>query len=225
MARTEPLSNTSWKQSIANRKQLKTLSSNREVADYCDFVDYKFDPKKGFRKLKIYLKHNANTSFTGDFKITSGHEISLPTEIQESLLSEIQSIQDPYIIVEVLDIDESNPQLEEDYLRKLERDVATSLSDPENRKERLRKAPELPEVFSVTTTVHKRNPDVIAEVLDRATGICEGCGKPAPFKRASDGSPYLEVHHRVPLSKGGKDIIDNALALCPNCHRKAHFGE
>ncbi len=121
-------------------------------------------------------------------------------------------------------IDESNPQSEEAYLHKLERDVAASLSDRENRKERLRKALELPEVFSVTTTVYKRNPDVIAEVLDRANGECEECGKPAPFKRASNGSPYIEVHHRVPLSEGGKDTINNALALCPNCHRKAHFG-
>lgn len=113
----------------------------------------------------------------------------------------------------------------EDYYSKLARDVSNSLSDPKNRKKRLKKASEFPETLSVTTTVYKRNPDVIAEVLERAQGKCEECGKPAPFNRASTGSPYLEVHHRIPLSERGKDTMDNAFALCPNCHREAHFGE
>jgi len=26
------------------------------------------------------------------------------------------------------------------------------------------------------------------------------------------------------LSEGGEDTIDNAGALCPNCHKQAHFG-
>ena len=73
-------------------------------------------------------------------------------------------------------------------------------------------------------TVFKRNPDVIAEVLERASGKCEYCNKPAPFKRASDGTPYLEVHHEIFLSQGGDDSVDNAVALCPNCHKEAHFG-
>lgn len=58
-------------------------------------------------------------------------------------------------------------------------------------------------------------------VLERAAGKCECCGEAAPFMRA-DGSPYLEVHHVVPLSQGGEDGTGNAVALCPNCHRKLH---
>nr|WP_275041241.1 HNH endonuclease signature motif containing protein [Halomonas meridiana] len=46
----------------------------------------------------------------------------------------------------------------------------------------------------------------------------------APFNRKSDGSPYLEVHHRKPLAEGGDDTVANAIALCPNCHRAAHYG-
>ncbi|OOL15317.1 hypothetical protein BXQ27_32765, partial [Klebsiella aerogenes] len=26
------------------------------------------------------------------------------------------------------------------------------------------------------------------------------------------------------LSNGGEDSVENAIALCPNCHRQAHFG-
>uniref|UniRef100_UPI003D06D395 HNH endonuclease n=1 Tax=Alcaligenes faecalis TaxID=511 RepID=UPI003D06D395 len=64
----------------------------------------------------------------------------------------------------------------------------------------------------------------MAEVLERASGSCEACKEPAPFKRKSDGTPYLEVHHRIQLAHGGEDTVENAIALCPNCHRKAHFG-
>ena len=76
----------------------------------------------------------------------------------------------------------------------------------------------------MTTTAFVRNPDVIAEALARANSKCEECDNDAPFLRVSDGTPYLEAHHQVPLAQGGEDTVDNAVALCPNCHRKAHFG-
>ncbi len=37
-----------------------------------------------------------------------------------------------------------------------------------------------------------------------------------------NGVPYLEEHHVIPLNEGGDDSINNAVALCPNCHRKIH---
>lgn len=69
-----------------------------------------------------------------------------------------------------------------------------------------------------------RNADVIVEVLNRAQGACEGCGEPAPFNRRSNGTAYLEVHHIVRLADDGNDTVENAIALCPNCHRRKHFG-
>lgn len=79
--------------------------------------------------------------------------------------------------------------------------------------------------INVLRTEFQRNPDVIAQTLSRAEGKCELCGQPAPFLRAADGSPYLEVHHVVPLAQDGEDTVDNARALCPNCHRRVHYGE
>ena len=64
----------------------------------------------------------------------------------------------------------------------------------------------------------------VVEALNRANGICESCDSPAPFLRAKDQTPFLEVHHWVPLSEGGEDTVENAGAICPNCHRKEHFG-
>jgi 5-methylcytosine-specific restriction enzyme A len=107
----------------------------------------------------------------------------------------------------------------------IDKDVTKSLNDSsEVRKERLKNAPKIPEVIKTITTNYKRNADVIAEVLKRANGICEHCGKQAPFIRAKDRTPYLEVHHRKPLAEGGEDTVENAEALCPNCHAEKHFG-
>lgn len=73
--------------------------------------------------------------------------------------------------------------------------------------------------------VFNRNQYVVAEVLDRANGVCENCKKPAPFTKDIDSKPYLEVHHIIPLAEGGDDTVKNAIALCPNCHRHAHYGK
>jgi len=67
-----------------------------------------------------------------------------------------------------------------------------------------------------------RSPDVVAYVLQRANGQCELCGS-STF--ATDlGDTYLEVHHVVQLSVGGPDTVDNAVAVCANCHRELHYG-
>jgi 5-methylcytosine-specific restriction protein A len=103
--------------------------------------------------------------------------------------------------------------------------VQRSLKDTDAvRARRLAAADPTPATMVVQTTVFVRNPDVVAAALVRAAGMCEGCMRPAPFLRRKDGKPYLEVHHRRPLAKGGKDTLDNAATLCPNCHRQAHHG-
>lgn len=59
-------------------------------------------------------------------------------------------------------------------------------------------------------------------VMKRADGLCEACRKRAPFKK-NDGSPYLEPHHTLNLSDDGPDHPSHVIALCPNCHRRAHY--
>ncbi|WP_159657839.1 HNH endonuclease [Vibrio atypicus] len=93
-----------------------------------------------------------------------------------------------------------------------------------NRRKRLSQATKKPKVIYEMVKRFKRNPDVVAEVLLRADGKCEGCNEAAPFPRRTDGTGYLEVHHKLPLAKGGEDTVENAVAMCPNCHREAHFG-
>lgn len=57
----------------------------------------------------------------------------------------------------------------------------------------------------------------------RSKGHCEWCG--AQGFRKHDGEIYLESHHVVQLCAGGLDEITNVIALCPNDHRMAHYGE
>ena len=70
-------------------------------------------------------------------------------------------------------------------------------------------------------TTYQRNPKIAELAKIMAKGNCRLCGKRGPFKD-SFGRPFLETHHVKWLSKGGKDSIDNIVALCPNCHRKMH---
>ncbi|MBZ0289222.1 MAG: HNH endonuclease, partial [Anaerolineae bacterium] len=58
----------------------------------------------------------------------------------------------------------------------------------------------------------------------RAKGVCEGCGQKAPFK-TSKGEPFLEVHHVNRLADGGPDHPAAVVAICPNCHRRAHYSQ
>jgi 5-methylcytosine-specific restriction protein A len=73
-------------------------------------------------------------------------------------------------------------------------------------------------------TQFKRDPAVVAWILEEANGVCECCKKPAPFIK-DDETPFLEVHHIKRLADEGPDVVSNAAALCPNCHRELHYGQ
>ena len=45
---------------------------------------------------------------------------------------------------------------------------------------------------------------------------CERCG----WDKAR-----CDIHHRIPKAQGGLHTIDNAIVLCPNCHRIEHEGK
>jgi 5-methylcytosine-specific restriction protein A len=112
------------------------------------------------------------------------------------------------------------------YLSEFNNSVEKSMIDsPSDRLARLKQPSTVPKKARAYVAIFVRNPDVVAEILLRAKGTCEGCGSYAPFVRKKDGTPYLEVHHKKKLSDGGADSIMNAIALCPNCHRERHFGE
>lgn len=74
-----------------------------------------------------------------------------------------------------------------------------------------------PRVPTISSKV-KRDPKVRKEVIKRAINGCEreSCGD----KRRYTG--FLDVHHILGVEKS--DRVWNCVALCPNCHREAHYG-
>lgn len=75
---------------------------------------------------------------------------------------------------------------------------------------------------SINSNTFIRSTNVAKETKKRANGICQYCNQPAPFIDRK-GNPYLEVHHVIWLSRGGKDSTANTVALCPNCHTRMHI--
>lgn len=80
-----------------------------------------------------------------------------------------------------------------------------------------------PKRGSYSATFIVRDDRVRKRVLKRAQGRCEHCGE-LGFKRLN-GSYFVEAHHIISLAEQGPDTLDNVIALCPNHHREAHFGE
>lgn len=81
-----------------------------------------------------------------------------------------------------------------------------------------------PDQREVLSYLYQRDPRVAAYALLVAKGICADCNNPGPFTSKRTNMKYLEVHHIKQLKDGGGDTIDNVVALCPNCHRKRHYG-
>ena len=76
----------------------------------------------------------------------------------------------------------------------------------------------------ISATVYRARSDAVgAYAHARSHGTCEKCGCSAPFV-TPNGEPYLEVHHVFRLADDGPDDIFHVAAICPNCHREAHYG-
>jgi predicted HNH restriction endonuclease len=50
--------------------------------------------------------------------------------------------------------------------------------------------------------------------------LCHNCQN--SFNK-EDGTPYIEVHHIIPMREGVEDSINNLSVLCAHHHRFAHF--
>jgi 5-methylcytosine-specific restriction protein A len=100
--------------------------------------------------------------------------------------------------------------------------AAPHLSEAELRQRALQAASPSQKGRSSSATIYQRSAAVRDWVLARAKGHCEGCSEAAPFETAA-GRPYLEPHHIRRLSDGGPDHPAHVAAVCPNCHRRAHF--
>ncbi|WP_263167239.1 HNH endonuclease signature motif containing protein [Streptomyces sp. SCSIO ZS0520] len=71
-----------------------------------------------------------------------------------------------------------------------------------------------------------RSPAARDAVLIRSKGSCENPSCLGhPTERTDKGAPLLEVDHVNDLARGGPDVPDAMVALCPNCHALKTRGE
>lgn len=177
-------------------------------------------------KISRYMKNMASGAFTerNYFKICSPDPTALRAWIRMrggDDFSKLCSQCDPDPVTEPISIAQRAVLSDDEF----EKAATEAMKDESSaRAARLQAADPYPIFTTITVGAFVRNRDVVAAVLLRANGFCEECNKPAPFTRASTGTPFLEVHHKERLADGGKDTVKNAVALCPNCHRKAHYG-
>jgi 5-methylcytosine-specific restriction enzyme A len=111
-----------------------------------------------------------------------------------------------------------------DYEEEFAEEDVWRLSLEENRKLALLAAEENPRTLQRSVSMRKRSERIRIYVLRRARGVCEYCGKEAPFT-TDKGRLYLEPHHIRRLSDGGPDNPKFMAAVCPNCHRRAHYSK
>ncbi len=182
-----------------------------------DILALDSDKSKGFQSMSVLHYLGLKKEFKNIFK-------------EQSLRAAINNLkndsQDFDLIIELL---EYNPEFSEIITTDTHKLENSQNDSSENRKNRLKNDLIKPKKQKSYVYTYIRNPDVVAEALYRANGVCESCHEKAPFNRKSNGTPYLEVHHIKPLSEQDTteenlDVLENVLALCPNCHRKMHFG-
>jgi len=106
--------------------------------------------------------------------------------------------------------------VDEDFETEVSKQIEESLGKP--------KGDPNPPQREVRSFQYVRDPKVAAYVLRESKGKCYDCKKKGPFTSRATGLPYLEVHHIKMLKERGADTIKNAVALCPNCHRKRYYG-
>lgn len=182
--------------------QNKTLAKSRQIDDLGIFLFEAFRPKIYTYQGQVMLAGDPYQEIQADIN----------KEPRKVWIFPLKLINNDIPIPLSKDIFEGINQQREKYVHKLSMDEL---------RERARRSSEIPGERIVTTKQFERNPNITELAKRRANGICQLCHSRAPFI-TKQGDPFLETHHIIPLGQGGKDTIENTVALCPNCHRKMH---
>jgi 5-methylcytosine-specific restriction protein A len=171
---------------------------------------------RGYQSMDILHYLGLKRGFRGIFRQLS---------VEDAIQLLLTDTQDFSLIVSLLQMASKSASIS--YQKLLEKEYeeleSSLLLSEQSRRNRIKISKQIAEKVRVYSFAFKRNADIVVEALNRSEGHCELCKSAAPFRR-SDGSVYLEVHHIVSLADGGADSLMNVAALCPNCHREAHFG-
>lgn len=198
------------KKSIDNyHSSLNTILVKLDMVNKSGFSKvYECDEVESFEEL--YYEIFSHSDFTA-CNNKSNHTHSSALELYRRFVS-------------YLEAKSSTPILQEEFEKeeKVEKNKARKMSDAELKESIIQKKNKLSRERKVVSISYLRDQEVAEYAVRRAKGRCDLCQMNAPFVKR-DGTPYLECHHVVWLSRGGEDVIDNVSAICPNCHRKIHI--
>jgi len=82
-----------------------------------------------------------------------------------------------------------------------------------------------------TSTDHGRKASIGKKAISDSKHECQNDPQHETFISGSDGKPYMEPHHLIPISQQSNfptaslDCAANIVVLCPTCHRAIHYGE
>lgn len=197
------------KKSIDNyHSSLNTILVKLDLVEKSGFAKvYECDEVDSFETL--YFEIFSHPGFV-TCNNKSNHTHSSALELYRRFVSHLEAISNTPILQEEFEKEE-----------KVNKDKARSLSDAELIERIAQKKNKLSKERKVVSTSYSRDQEIAEYAIRRANGKCDLCQMDAPFVK-SDGTPYLESHHVDWLSRGGKDVIENVSAVCPNCHRKIH---
>lgn len=86
---------------------------------------------------------------------------------------------------------------------------------------------------STQQRIHK-NPIYGKIAIMNSNYKCEHDAGHITFNGSSNGKPFMEAHHLVPIGKAvdiwntqhvNIDCVENLVSLCPNCHSAIHYGD
>lgn len=78
------------------------------------------------------------------------------------------------------------------------------------------------QVVEMILRKRKTDPKKRQWVLNNFPDICQRCKRETFYK--NNNKMFFEIHHILPLHKGGEDKMENLSKICPTCHREAHYG-
>ena len=81
----------------------------------------------------------------------------------------------------------------------------------------------------ITKELPDRSNIIRNQIIEASEHKCEYDNLHFSFIQEKDNKQYVEAHHIIPLKYQDKfenslDVYANVIALCPNCHRKIHYG-
>ena len=184
--------------SILNNKTIKTLRElGFNISSSKNLVNYK---KVNEIQNEWILNY---PSLNNLYKVDAINEFLIGSDKGRKLLSE-------YVYMELIeDTFEQNEIIENenDFESLNKNEILQIILDKQKNKD---------ELIKINNVSYKRNNYVMALIKKYRDYTCQFCSTTI---LKESGDYYIEACHIKPKAEGGKDVFENILILCPNCHK------